>query len=176
MIKDFTILGTIGAMEPIKIQSGGEGVELRIACSDFRNNEEVTDWFNVVMFGRPAGTALEKYNVGDQVWLTGGLRVDTWDDKTTGKKRSRVKFNAFRCRRISKGKRSKEQGDSSRATTVAATRRGSAKQGTPSQQSPTPPHSRTWAMAAISTAGRVTEIPTKERDTDERENGNHQQR
>jgi len=110
MIKDFTILGTIGAMEPIKIQSGGEGVELRIACSDFRNNEEVTDWFNVVMFGRPAGTALEKYNVGDQVWLTGGLRVDTWDDKTTGKKRSRVKFNAFRCRRISKGKRSKEQG------------------------------------------------------------------
>lgn len=110
MLRDFQIIGRIGKIDEIKMRSSeNKGCELRIACSDFKDGQETTSWFTVVAFGKVAITALEHYAVGDQVFLSGTIDQDKWNDKTTGKERTAMKLKAFRCRRLAKGKQSSGQ-------------------------------------------------------------------
>ena len=46
--------------------------------------------------------------VGDQIFLSGTIDLDTWTDKTSGKERTKIKLKAFRSRRIQKGKASQD--------------------------------------------------------------------
>lgn len=111
MLRDFQMIGRIGKLDEIKMRSAdSKGCEMRIACSDFKDGQESTSWFTVVAFGRVAITALDQYNVGDQIFLSGTIDMDKWTDKTTGKERSAMKLKAFRCRRLAKGKNSSEGG------------------------------------------------------------------
>ena len=111
MLRDFQLIGRIGKLDEIKMRSAdSKGCEMRIACSDFKDGQESTSWFTVVAFGRVAITALDQYNVGDQIFLSGTIDMDKWTDKTTGKERSAMKLKAFRCRRLAKGKNSSEGG------------------------------------------------------------------
>tara|TARA_Y100000401_G_scaffold55978_1_gene44356 strand:- start:486 stop:914 length:429 start_codon:yes stop_codon:yes gene_type:complete len=109
MLRDFQMIGRIGKLDEIKMRSAdSKGCEMRIACSDFKDGQESTSWFTVVAFGRVAITAIDQYNVGDQIFLSGTIDMDKWTDKTTGKERSAMKLKAFRCRRLAKGKNSSE--------------------------------------------------------------------
>mgnify|MGYP003627922263 CR=1 FL=1 len=114
MLRDFQMIGRLGRLDEIPLKTqGNRGCELRVACSDYKDGEETTSWFSVTCFGKTADTAIDMYNVGDLLFVSGIFDMETWKDKQTGKDRTKLKLKAFRCRRISKGKLSQESGGQS---------------------------------------------------------------
>lgn len=55
--------------------------------------KERTSFFDVTAFGRTAEVAGEYLRKGAQVLISGELVQETWDDKQTGQKRSKVKVH-----------------------------------------------------------------------------------
>jgi single-strand DNA-binding protein len=61
--------------------------------ADGEKKEEVT-FVDVTLWGRQAEVAQEYLSKGRQVFVEGRLQLDTWDDKQTGQKRSRLRVVA----------------------------------------------------------------------------------
>lgn len=109
MLRDFNMIRRIGKIDEIQLRKeGSRGCEVRVACSDFKNGEESTAWFSVACFGNTAVTVLDIYAVGDQVFFSGTIDMESWTDKQSGKERTKMKLKAFRSRRLAKGKSSQE--------------------------------------------------------------------
>jgi single-strand DNA-binding protein len=60
---------------------------------DGQKKEEVT-FVDVTLWGRHAEVAQEYLKKGRPVFIEGHLKLDTWDDKQTGQKRSRLRVVA----------------------------------------------------------------------------------
>jgi single-strand DNA-binding protein len=81
--------------------NGTAVTELRLATSRMwtgRDGErkEETLFIDVTVWDRQAETCCQYLRKGSGVHVEGSLRMDTWDDKTTGEKRSKVKVHADR--------------------------------------------------------------------------------
>lgn len=75
----------------------GNGVsEFRIAVNKHRLNKHTdefdtyTTWITIKVFGKLAERAKEKLFKGAKVTVTGELAEDSWDDRQTGQKRSKL--------------------------------------------------------------------------------------
>jgi single-strand DNA-binding protein len=81
--------------------NGAAVTDLGIACNrtyttrDGERREEVT-FIDVTVWNRQAETCCQYLKKGRPVHIEGFLKMDTWDDKTTGEKRSKVKVEAER--------------------------------------------------------------------------------
>ncbi len=81
--------------------SGTAVTELRMASSrswtgrDGERREE-TLFIDVTVWDRQAETCCQYLRKGSSVHVEGSLRMDTWDDKTTGEKRSKIRVHADR--------------------------------------------------------------------------------
>lgn len=80
--------------------SGMSVLQLGIAVNDRRKNpqsgewEDVPNFFDVIVFGQ-RGESLSRFlSKGSKVAVEGKLRWSSWDDKTTGQKRSKVEIIA----------------------------------------------------------------------------------
>ena len=51
------------------------------------NKKEAADYHNIVVFGRQAETSAQYLAKGSQVLVEGRLQTQSWDDKSTGKKK-----------------------------------------------------------------------------------------
>lgn len=83
--------------------SGGRVAAFGFAVNNRKKNAQTGQWedepvyidcdaFNRGEFGKLADT-IEKYlRKGSQAYLEGRLKLDQWDDKTTGQKRSKLKL------------------------------------------------------------------------------------
>ena len=84
-----------------RIPSGTAVTELRLATSrswsgkDGERREESL-FIDVTVWDRQAETCCQYLKKGSPVHVEGYLKMDTWDDKTTGEKRSKVKIQAER--------------------------------------------------------------------------------
>lgn len=58
---------------------------------DNGNKQEETTFVDVTLWGRLAELAQQYLFKGNPVYIEGRLSLDTWDDKTTGQKRSKLK-------------------------------------------------------------------------------------
>jgi single-strand DNA-binding protein len=81
--------------------SGSAVTELRMAINRFwagRDGErkEETLFIDVTVWERQAENCCQYLKKGSQVHIEGALKMDTWDDKTTGEKRSKIKVQADR--------------------------------------------------------------------------------
>lgn len=70
--------------------------ELGLAINRVWNNEqgqkqEETTFVDVTLWSRQAELAQQYLTKGSPVYIEGRLSLDTWDDKTTGQKRSKLK-------------------------------------------------------------------------------------
>src|SRR5258708_3850309 len=79
--------------------SGVAVADIGIAVSRFLKNDqgetkEETDFIDVTAFGRTAETIQKYLRKGSSVYLDGRLKLDQWDDRETGKKRSKLKVIA----------------------------------------------------------------------------------
>lgn len=58
------------------------------------NRQEEVCFIDVTVWGRTAENATEYLSKGRQVYVEGYLRLDSWEDKNTGDKRSKLKVVA----------------------------------------------------------------------------------
>jgi single-strand DNA-binding protein len=77
---------------------------------DGEKKEEVT-FVDVTFWGRQAEVAQEYLKKGRQVFVEGRLQLDTWDDKQTGQKRSRLRVVAENMQML--GSRGESEGGGS---------------------------------------------------------------
>jgi single-strand DNA-binding protein len=88
--------------------NGAAVTELGVACNrtyttkDGQSRDEVT-FIDVTVWNRQAETCCEYLKKGRPVHVEGFLKMDTWDDKTTGEKRSKLKVEAERVQFLGSG-------------------------------------------------------------------------
>jgi single-strand DNA-binding protein len=63
----------------------------RISTTDQGERREETTFIDVTLWGRQAEIAGEYLKKGRPVYIEGRLQLDTWDDKQSGQKRSKLK-------------------------------------------------------------------------------------
>ena len=63
----------------------------RVYSAENGEKREETTFVDVTLWGRTAEIAGEYLKKGRPVFIEGRLQLDTWDDKTTGQKRSKLK-------------------------------------------------------------------------------------
>lgn len=64
----------------------------RVWTTDQGQKQEETTFVDVTLWGRQAELAQQYLSKGRGVYIEGRLQMDTWDDKETGKKRSKLKI------------------------------------------------------------------------------------
>jgi single-strand DNA-binding protein len=101
---------------------------------DGEKREEVT-YVDVVVWSRLAEIAEQYLKKGRPVFIEGRLQLDSWDDKQTGQKRSRLRVVAENLQMLG----SRGEGDSSGASGSPPTARRSASPPTPRPNPPRDP-------------------------------------
>ena len=93
------LLGNLGADPELKMTNGGQAVlKLRLATSETyldRNKvrQERTEWHSVVVWGKRAEALGKFLTKGSRLFIEGGLRTTSYDDKE-GNKRYRTEIVA----------------------------------------------------------------------------------
>jgi single-strand DNA-binding protein len=64
----------------------------RVWVNDAGQKQEDTTFVEVTLWGRQAELAQQYLTKGRGAYIEGRLQMDTWDDKETGKKRSKLKI------------------------------------------------------------------------------------
>jgi len=86
--------------EKIEIRGEVQGAKFGFAVNNRKYNEQKKEWEEIPVFidmeiwnrgeSRQADRVLSTLDKGHQVFIEGHLRYETWDDKTDGKKRSKL--------------------------------------------------------------------------------------
>jgi len=110
MVNKVILVGNLGKDPEVRYTSGGQAVaNLRIATSrswtdkQSGQRKEETEWHDVEVWGKQAEQCGEFLAKGRQVYVEGRLKTDSWDDKASGQKRSRVKVVADTVRFLGGG-------------------------------------------------------------------------
>lgn len=76
--------------------SGTSITKFSIATNERRKKgeayEDVTEWHNVVLFGKTGEVADKYVKKGDKVYIEGRIQTQSWDDKTTGQKKYKTEI------------------------------------------------------------------------------------
>ena len=82
----------------------------RIWNNDQGQKQEETTFVEVTLWGRQAELAQQYLTKGRPVYIEGRLSLDTWDDKETGKKRSKLKVIGETLQFLSSGQQGGQSG------------------------------------------------------------------
>lgn len=91
------LIGNLTRDPELRFTPKGTAVaDISLAINRIWNNEqnqkqEETIFVDVTLWGRQAELAQQYLTKGRGVYIEGRLQMDTWDDKETGKKRSKLK-------------------------------------------------------------------------------------
>lgn len=93
------LLGNLGAEPELRMTGGGQAVlKLRLATSETyldrnKQRQERTEWHSVVIWGKRAEALAKILGKGSRVFVEGGLRTSSYDDRD-GNKRYRTEIVA----------------------------------------------------------------------------------
>jgi single-strand DNA-binding protein len=93
------LLGNVGADPELRSTAGGNSVlKIRLATSESyldknRARQERTEWHSVVVWGKRAEALSRILSKGSRVFIDGGLRTSSYDDKE-GQKRYKTEIVA----------------------------------------------------------------------------------
>lgn len=122
------VQGNLGRDPEIKYTPKGTALcDFSLAVSEKYTTEggekrEETHWISCIAWGRTAELLGEYCRKGSSVYVTGRLKVDEWDDKETGKKRTKMVVNVDRML-FNQTKREGEGGEQRREQSAPATGR-----------------------------------------------------
>ena len=89
------IIGNITRQPELKYTPSGMAVcEFGIAINKKRKGEEKTCFLDVVTFAKTAEFVQKYFQKGSEILVDGEHDYSTWDDKETGKKRSKIQIIA----------------------------------------------------------------------------------
>ncbi|OLP18796.1 single-stranded DNA-binding protein [Leptolyngbya sp. 'hensonii'] len=84
------LVGRVGGDPDVKyFESGSVVCNLTLAVKRFTSNSDQPDWFNLELWGKQAEVAAEYVRKGTQIGVTGILKFETWQDRSTGASRSK---------------------------------------------------------------------------------------
>ena len=93
-----TVMGNLCADIDLRDAGGTSVTDIRMAVNDRvkRGDEWVEEptFFTVTVWGRQAELCDEYLSKGSQILVSGRLKMDEWEDRDTGEKRSRLKVVA----------------------------------------------------------------------------------
>ncbi len=112
----------------------------RVWNNDQGQKQEETTFVEVTLWGRQAELAQQYLTKGRPVYIEGRLNLDTWDDKDTGKKRSKLRVIGENMQFLSSGTGAGGGGGSSERSSQASSpsQRQSSPQGSPQGASAAP--------------------------------------
>ena len=85
------IIGRVAKDIAIRWLASGKAVcEIDIAIPEKVKGEDKTIWVSCTAWDKTAELASEYLGKGDQVGISGRLKLDEWNDKTSGQKRSKL--------------------------------------------------------------------------------------
>lgn len=88
------LVGNVGADPDIRFfESGSIKVSLSLAVRR-PTKDSTPDWFTIELWGKTAEIAGDYIKKGSQIGITGYLKIETWNDRTTGALRSRPVIKA----------------------------------------------------------------------------------
>jgi single-strand DNA-binding protein len=93
------LLGNLGQDPELRVTNGGQSVlKLRLATTESyldrnRVRQEKTEWHSVVVWGKRAEALSKLLSKGSRVFIEGGLRTSSYDDRD-GNKRYRTEVVA----------------------------------------------------------------------------------
>ncbi len=114
------LLGNLGADPELRSTSGGQSVlKFRLATTESyldrnRTRQERTEWHNVVVWGKRAEGLAKILNKGTRLFVEGGLRTSSYDDRDGNKryKTDIVANNIVLCGAARSGGSPREAGES----------------------------------------------------------------
>ena len=100
-INKLTLIGTAGKDPEVNHTAGGKAIaQISIATNESWNDKntgqkvEETEWTDCVFFGKLAEIVGQYVSKGSLLYIEGKKKTDSWDDKTTGEKKYKVKCYA----------------------------------------------------------------------------------
>lgn len=113
------ILGRVGRDPEFKETSGGDLAHFSMATSyRQKDREEVTEWHNIVVFGRLTDVVGKYVFKGDLLYVEGRLRTRKWTDKN-GDDRSTTEIVADRIELLGRSSKRTEEQDAPRKARAA---------------------------------------------------------
>jgi single-strand DNA-binding protein len=85
-----TLVGRVGGDPDVKyFESGNVVCNLTLAVKRRSRNSDQPDWFNLELWGRNAEVAANYVRKGSLIGVSGSLKFDSWQDRSTGADRSK---------------------------------------------------------------------------------------
>ena len=84
-----TLVGRVGGDPDVKyFESGTVKCKLTLAVRRRSTKTDEPDWFTLEIWGKTAQIAADYVRKGAQIGVTGSLKFDRWQDRSTGANRS----------------------------------------------------------------------------------------
>ncbi|MEG3858805.1 single-stranded DNA-binding protein [Microcoleus sp. herbarium12] len=84
-----TLVGRVGGDPDVKyFESGTVKCKLTLAVRRRSTKSDEPDWFTLEIWGKTAQIAADYVRKGAQIGVTGSLKFDRWQDRSTGSNRS----------------------------------------------------------------------------------------
>ncbi|WP_293122352.1 single-stranded DNA-binding protein [Microcoleus sp. bin38.metabat.b11b12b14.051] len=84
-----TLVGRVGGDPDVKyFESGTVKCKLTLAVRRRSTKSDEPDWFTLEIWGKTAQIAADYVRKGSQIGVTGSLKFDRWQDRSTGANRS----------------------------------------------------------------------------------------
>lgn len=85
-----SLVGRSGGDPDVRyFESGSVKCNLTLAVDRRSRNSDQPDWFNLELWGKTAEVAANYVRKGSLIGITGALKFDRWQDRSTGAERSR---------------------------------------------------------------------------------------
>ena len=88
-INSVTLVGRAGRDPEVRYFESGTVVANLTMAVNRRNRDDEPDWFNLEIWGKQAQVAADYVKKGSLIGITGSLKIDSWQDKSSGEKRQR---------------------------------------------------------------------------------------
>lgn len=105
-----TLVGRAGRDPEVKyFESGSVVCNLTLAVNRRTRNSDEPDWFNLEIWGKTAQIAADYVRKGSLIGVTGVLKFDYWQDRSTGVERSKPMIRVDRLDLL--GSKRDQEGD-----------------------------------------------------------------
>ena len=93
-------IGRVGRDPEVRMAGSSKVANFSIAVTErFKskdgNQQEKTEWVNIILWGRQAEIAEQYLRKGSSIYIEGKLETRSWDDKSTGEKRYKTEVRGL---------------------------------------------------------------------------------
>ena len=88
-INSISLVGRAGRDPEVRYFESGSVVANLTMAVNRRNRNDEPDWFNLEIWGKQAQVAADYVKKGSLIGITGSLKIDSWQDRKSGEKKSK---------------------------------------------------------------------------------------